>query len=146
MTALTGTIVVAPRWCSGYEYTAVGSYALGGAIASADTITWTTLLPQYNDVQILGLRFWGQELDTNASPTGTIIIGDGTTTNNYLESLVCGNTAAAPAQLDLAGNGVVIGASTYASKNIVATIGGTIGTAASSGTVWVSVRYYCQTP
>lgn len=140
MTALVGTVVQEGRWLAGQEFTAVGKYTLVGAIVSGDTITWSNLLPS-NDVQVLSVVRYGQELDTNASPGGTEIIGDGTDTNGYLESKTSGD---ATGQFQAHGDGVLIGTSNQAGRDVVLTSGGTIGTAASSGTVWVAVRYYCN--
>ncbi len=140
MTALVGTITQEGRWQAGMQYEALGSYTLGGAIVTADTITWSNILPA-NDVQVMDFEFYGAELDTNGSPTGTLIVGDGTTTNGYLTSKVCGS---ANQQFFVKGDGAFIGASTQSGRNIVATVGGTLATAASSGTVYVRVRYYCN--
>jgi len=145
MAALTGTNVVANRYEPGREYTALGSYTLAGAIASADTITWTNLLP-INGVQILEFRLYGQELDTNATPTATVIVGDATTTNGYLTSKTAGD---ANGQYQMFGDGAFIGLSTgatnaTATRNVLLTVGGTVATAASTGTVYVMVRYYCS--
>lgn len=140
MPALTGTVTQQGRWQSGQEYTALGAYTLVGAITNNDTITFSNILPA-NDTQIVSLEFFGQELDTNASPTLAVTIGDGTTANGYLISKTGGD---ATGQLQLIGDGAFIGASTYASRNIVVTTSGTLGTAATSGTVYVRVRYYCS--
>jgi len=140
MTAYTGTNTQVGRWQSGLEYTAVGKYALTGAVVSGDTFTWTDILPA-NDVQILGFTLYGAELDTNASPTATLIAGDGTDTDAYLASKTPGD---ANGQMQFFGDGAVIGTSDQASRSVVLTLGGTLGTAASSGTIWIAVRYYCN--
>lgn len=140
MAALTGTITQAGRWCSGMEYTALGAYTLVGSITNADTITFTNLLPA-NDVIILGFEYFGQELDTNASPTLALTAGDGTDADGYLTSKTAGN---ANGQLQLEGDGAFIGGSTQTGRDVVLTTSGTLGTAASSGTLFVRVRYYCS--
>jgi hypothetical protein len=140
MTALVGTITQAGRWQSGMEYTAVGKYTLVGAIVSADTITFTSLLPA-NDTIIQDFVVYGQEFDTNASPTATLIVGDGTDTDAYLASKTAGD---ANGQMQFFGDGAAIGTSDQVGRNVVLTVGGTVATAASSGTVWVKVRYYCS--
>jgi hypothetical protein len=148
MTALTGTNVLsAPKWQAGLQYTAVGYYTLGGAIVSGDTITWTNILPGTgNPVKLLGFRVWGQELDTNASPTGTLKIGDANDDDGYLTSKTAGD---ATGQMQFFGDGAYIGgqtgaASGQASASIIATVGGTLATAASSGTIWIAADYFCQ--
>lgn len=140
MTALVGTIVQEGRWLAGQEFTAVGKYTLVGAIVSGDTITWSNLLPT-NDVQVLSVVRYGQELDTNATPTGTEKIGDGTDDDGYLTSKTSGD---ATGQFQMHGDGAIIGTSDQVGRNVVLTAGGTIATAASTGTVWIAVRYYCN--
>lgn len=143
-TALVGTNLVAGRWEPGLEYTAVGKYTLAGAVVTGDTYTWTNLLPA-NGIQILDFRVNGVELDTNASPTATLIVGDATTTNGYLTSKTAGD---ANGQMQFFGDGAFMGLATgvtnaTATRNVVGTVGGTVATAASSGDIYVYVRYYC---
>lgn len=142
MTALTGTNVGdKARWQAGEEFSFLGYYTLGGAIASGDTITWSDILPPLNNpVQLLDFEIYGKELDTDASPTGTLIVGDGTDTDAYLTSKTAGD---ANGQMQFSGDGASMGQKITTSRDIVATVGGTVATAASSGTVWVKGRYYC---
>lgn len=140
MTALTGTVLTTAPWQAGQTYTAKGYYTLGGAIVTADTITWSNILPA-NDVTVLSVVRYGKEFDTDASPTGTEIWGDGTDTDAYITSKTSGD---ATGQLIFHGDGAVIGTSNAASRNVVCTVGGTIATAATTGTVWVEVTYYCS--
>lgn len=141
MAALVGTVVVSPLWQAGMEYTAKGSYTLVGAIASADTITWSNLLPT-NDVVVINATRYGQEFDTNATPTATEIWGDGTDADGYITSKTSGD--ARTGQLRFDGDGAVIGTSTAAGRSVVCTVGGTVATAAATGTVWVEVTYRCS--
>jgi hypothetical protein len=122
------------------QYTAVGKYALAGAIVTGDTITWSSILPA-NDVQVLGFKIFGKELDTDASPTATLIVGDGTDTDGYLASKTAGD---ATGQMQFIGDGAIIGTSDQVGRDIIATVGGTVATAATTGTVWVEVTYYCN--
>ena len=141
MAALTGTVVQEGRYEPGHEYTAIGSYTLVGAITNADTITWTNLLPAYYaGIQILAVTRWGQELDTNASPSLVEILGDGSDTDGYITSATSGD---ATGQFQRLGDGALIGTAP-ASRNAVLTTSGSLGTAASTGTVWVAIRYYCK--
>jgi hypothetical protein len=145
MANYAGTNVLpAPRWQAGMEYTAVGYYTLGGAVSSGDTFTWTNLIPAITGtlpVRIMDFRVWGKEMDTNATPTATLIAGDGTDTDGYVASTTWGD---ATGQYQMFGDGALIGDDAQASDDVVLTLGGTVATAASSGTVWVAVRYYCQ--
>lgn len=135
MTALTGTVIT-PAVVGGLgdEHTAKGKYTLGGAIASADTITFTGLLGK-GKKEIVGFKYFGIELDTNASPTGTIIVGTESDDNGLLTSKVAGN---ANAQLIYLGDGALVDTITD-DENLIITVGGTVATAASSGTLYVEV-------
>lgn len=139
MAALTGTNVISEKYTEGELQTFVGSYTLDGAIASADTITWSSALPNVEGVTIMEVIVFGDELDTNASPTGTLIVGDGTDADGYLASKTAGG---AGDQLLYAGDGALIG-TVVTGTDIVLTVGGTLATAASSGTVRIKVLYGC---
>jgi len=139
-TALTGTVVVAPQWQPGTIQSSLGTYTLAGSVVTGDTYTFANMLPA-NDCIVIGFTRWGQELDTNASPTATEIWGDGTDTDAYLTSQVAGNAIGYEL---FEGNGALIGVSTApASRNVVGTVGGTVATAAATGTIFVRVTYLC---
>lgn len=141
MAALTGTNVVGNLWKVGEQYTALGVYTLVGAITNADTITWDNLLPE-GDKTITGFTIYGQELDTNASPTLAIIVGDENDADGYLASATAGS---ANAQFALRGTGAYLNNTTAKTtgRDVIITTSGTLGTAASTGTVFVAVTYVC---
>lgn len=141
--AASGTLVQSAQWQAGHEYTVLGYYTIGAAIAAADTITWTDALPPLvNAIKPIQFVLWGAELDTNASPTATVIVGDGTDTDAYLASKTAGD---ANGQMQFFGDGALFSSAvgTVAGRNIVLTIGGTVATAAATGTVWIALRYNC---
>ena len=148
MTAYTGTITREGRAGErGMQFIALGKYALTGALVNADTITWSNLLPDPNRFKVIGFRFWSPELDTDATPTATIIVGDGTDTDAYLTTSNVGLPAQAPAngyQINLSGNGAAIGAAagTAVSRNVVLTVNGVVATGATTGTLWV--EFVCE--
>ena len=144
MAALTGTIeTVGKSGELGQQYWCVGTYTLSGALANADTITWTNLFPKGKFKIVKGL-FSTPELDTNASPTGTAIIGDGTTTNAYMTTKNLGLAATAPANgqdIVYSMRGASIGTtfgSTTSLRNVVLTINGVMATSATTGTIEVA--------
>jgi hypothetical protein len=142
MVAYTGTVVQEGRWAPGATYRALGRYTLTTTVTGSDTITWTNLLP-VNEYQVLGFSLYGGELDTNATPTGTITVGDGTTATGYLTSKVPGD---ATGQMQFLGDGAFLGAtgsSSPSGRNVVLTTGGTYSTGATNATVYVTVDYYC---
>lgn len=140
MTAYTGTVLGDPRWTPGATIVASGSYALTGAVVTGDTFTFPNIIPAQK-VKIVGVRIFGVELDTNATPTATLIAGDGTTTNGYLTSVTAGD---ATGQMQFFGNGALIGTENAASRNLVLALGGTVATAASTGTIFAEVTYQCS--
>lgn len=139
MTAYSMTLENEPRWIPGQIFTVAAVYTLADSVASADTFVATDMLPAQKVKVITG--HWQGELDTNASPTATLIIGDGTDTDGYLASKVAGD---ATGQIKLAFDGALLGTENAASRTVTATLGGTVGTAASSGDVRLVVTYECS--
>ena len=132
-----------PKWQAGMMYSYKKKYTIAEAVETGDTFTFTDMLPT-TAVTILGGRFWGKEFDTDASPTATVIIGDGTDTDGYLASKV---SAAGPSGAFLAEfDGALLGTASAASDDIVVTLGGTVATAADSGDIWLEVDYLCENP
>lgn len=143
-TAYTGTNVVTGKYSPGTVQVALGKYALTGAVVSGDTYTWSSILPT-NGITILDFKIYGAELDTDASPTATLKIGDGTDDDGYLTSKTAGD---ATGQMKFSGDGAFIGKSTgatgaTATSNVIGTVGGTVATAATTGTIWIAITYYC---
>lgn len=144
--SVTGTNLVpsstgqAP-WEPGHEFTTLSKYTIAATVLTGDVYTFANMLPPLNlAVQLLSVEFYGVELDTNSSPTATLVLGDGTTTNAYLTSKTAGN---AVFQLHYVGDGANIGTVITVSRNIVATVGGTVATGQTSGDVFCKVRYRC---
>ena len=137
MTALTGTNLVSAHWVEGEELTFLGKYTLAGTIVTADTITWTDALPNMNGITVLSAEVFGDPLDTNASPTGTITLGTEDDANGLLEA------ATIPLVGDSVGYGDLLGV-VSTGENVVLTVGGTLASAATTGAdVWVKVTYGC---
>lgn len=137
----TGTILVAPRWSAGAEYTAIGSYTFAAAVAEDDTITWSDLIPK--GAEVVDVTYYGVELDTNASPTGTVDVGDGTDVDGFIDGASIGLAAAGANQVIAKANGTKLGTTYSTATDVVATFPTAVATAASSGNVYVSVRYNC---
>lgn len=129
MTAYTGSIVVAPKNGGlGDQHQVVGKITLGATVVSGDTWTISGLLGN-GEKKIVSYSEYGQELDTNASPTLTMITGTETDDNGFLTSIVAGG---AGAQLNYGGNGALIGTVT-SDSDLVITTAGTLGTGAATG-------------
>ncbi len=134
-----GTVLTAALWAPGHEYTVTGSLTIPEAVETGDTWTFANMLP-HNAVKIVAGEYFGTEFDTNASPTATLIIGDTSDTDGYLASKVAGS---ANAQLVFPCDGALLGVQP-ATRDVRVTLGGTVATAASTGTGYVRIRYRCS--
>lgn len=145
--AATGTVTVPPRSQLGYEFTAVGTYTLAAAIAQNDTITFTGLLPR--GAQVQAVTYSSPELDTNATPTGTVSVGTVATAAAYISSISVGLAAAGATQVVAKSNviaGIGLASETTAATDVVITYPAAFATAASAGVIVLEVRYYCNRP
>ena len=134
------TLTGSPLWTPGQTYTVGAYWTINDTLETGDTFTASSILPSQK-VTIVGGRVYGKEADTNASATGTIIVGDGTDTDGYLASQVWGG---AESTFDAPFNGALMGTESAAGRNIVLTLGGTVATGATSGRIGVEVTYLCS--
>lgn len=140
MTAYTGTVTRAAKAGGlGELSVAKGSYTFGTEIENADTITWTNILPGQG-AKVVGFAVYGVELDTNATPTATFIIGDGSDTDGYLTTKggAVGLQNSLAGQLFYKGDGALIDTE-VSSRNVVLTMTAATATGASSGTIYVEL-------
>ena len=143
-TANTGTLLVAPRWIEGQICVSLGKVTFAGTLTTGDTGTIAGMLPASNGYTLLETTVWGDPFDTNATPTATIVVGDGTTTNLYLASKTASGSTS-PGQMRFIGDGTGIGTGvTAASPDVVITAGGTVATGKSGAVGWVSCTYLCH--
>lgn len=142
-TARTGTILLAPKWHAGKTFTAIGKYTWPDAVVTADTVTWADLFPA-GGVTVLNTALTSVELDTDATPTATAVLGDGTDTDGFIKSFIPGVNTTGNTQINANGNGALIGTELDVATDVVLTIGGTVATAATSGDTFVYVTYYCS--
>lgn len=140
MTAYTGTIETPPKnGENGQQYWVYGTYALtAGGLDNTDTLTWTGLLPSTGDYWIKDVKLVAPELDTNASPTFTFTVGDGTDADAYIITtgggVALSNSLAEP--LVRWGNGASVGTKiTTPVPNVVLTGTAANATKATSGTI-----------
>jgi hypothetical protein len=134
-----------PPYNPGYDHTVVGTLTLASGLANTDTITWTNILPD-TPVTIRSVRLIAPELDTGATPTGTIVVGNSDDDDGYI--LVAGmavglqNSLASP--LLLAGTGLLMDTK-VSNRTIIATVKSAVATAASSGVIRLEVTYRAGT-
>mgnify|MGYP001089926673 CR=1 FL=1 len=135
MTALTGTNLVNAHWTEGEELTFLGKYTLAGDIVTADTITWENALPNMNGITVLSAEVFGDPLDSNATPTATLTLGNEDDADGLVASATIADT--------LTGYGALVGVESTGTS-VILTVGGTLATAATTGDeVFVKVTYGC---
>jgi len=145
------------RTSPGMLYTTEFQYTLAGAVVSADTFTTPANALPANGMRIAEVEVIMPELDTNATPTGTFIVGDATDDNRFIDAAPMGVAGVTTAGYQMRTciniaqgltSGVVSTGSNYlygsgTSPRLVMTLGGTIATAATTGTIRLKVSFYC---
>ncbi len=143
---VTATITIPPRWQAGQQYTSVGYYTVGAAVAQNDTITFTNIIPA-NGVEILSVRLQVPKLDTNATPTAVAIVGDSVDDNRFIDAVSLGwddetsyvtyDSNTTPAAT------VGVGYRYTAVSSLILKVNAAVATAASTGDIKLWVTYYC---
>lgn len=124
----------------GKQLMAVGHFALTGALVAGDTITFPNILPQ-NGAKVIYSRTAHPELDTNASPTGTLKVGNTDDDDGYHLLYNVGAPVVAPAnggQMGNTGTGALIG-TVVNNRDIVMTVVGVMATSITTGTIFLFV-------
>ena len=132
-------------WQAGVLYSAYAKVTVGSAVETGDTWTFTDMLPS-EDIQIVGGALYGVAFDTNATPTATVVVGDGTDTDGFLVSKTSGTTKAENIDTEtfLLDGALVGGAAKPASTSPVVTLGGTVATAVAAGDFFLRIDYICR--
>lgn len=145
------------RTSPGMLYTVEFQYTLAGAVVTADTFTTPAGALPSNGIRIAEVEVIMPELDTNATPTGTFVVGDATDDNRFIDAAPMGVAGVTTANYQMSTkiniaqgttNGVVTTGSEYlygsgTAPRLVMTLGGTIATAAATGTIRLKVSFYC---
>lgn len=124
-------------WASGY-YTLTG--AITGHATTGDTITFTNILPQ-GGAYVRDVVVAYPELDTSASPTGTMIVGNSDDDNGYIITQNIGLAAQAPANgLQMSARGTVgeLLNTLVTNRDIIIEFTAALATSATSGTIRLS--------
>jgi hypothetical protein len=144
------------RWSTGQLYTVEFELTLGATVVTGDTYTTPVGGLPSNGIRISEVSFNTVSLDTNATPTATISVGDAGLSTRFINAALAGNGSA------LAGNrytvtinqaqvltaGVVSAGYGYLYSDgtapvLVCTVGGTLATAQTAGLIRLRVTYYC---
>lgn len=140
MAAYTGTVTQRGKGGDlGDLFIAKGEYTFGTEIEDTDTITWSNILPQ-GGAKVHSFRIYGVELDSNATPTATFVVGDGTDADGYLTTKggAVGLQNSLAGQLVYFGDGALLDTN-VTSTDIVLTMTAATATGASTGTIYIEV-------
>lgn len=140
MAAYTGTNVKKGKNGElGQEYTATGYYDLTTGLANADTITFSGLLPIGGYRAVKG-KVWGVEIDTNATPTGTFVVGTATDDDGFLttKGAAVGLQNSLGGQLCYIFDGAQIG-TVITDTDLIVKMNAAVATGATSGRLWVEL-------
>lgn len=143
-----------PKYDAGQLYTIDFEYTQAATVVTGDTYSTPSGALPTNGIRIVDTVLILSPVDTNATPTATISVGDAGSATRFINAGNAGN-ATANAQLHLFINqnqgltsGVVSSGSGYLYASgtnpvIVTTVGGTVATAASTGYVRLRISFYC---
>lgn len=145
------------RTSPGMLYTTEFQYTLAGAVVSGDTFTTPADALPENGLRIAEIEVISPELDTDATPTGTFEVGDATDANRFISAAPMGVNGVTTSGFQMSTkiniaqgltSGVVSTGTNYlygsgTSPRIVMTLGGTIATAQTAGTIRLKVSFYC---
>jgi hypothetical protein len=128
----------------GQQLTASGTYTLVGGItghaSTGDTILFENIIPR-GGAKVVAVQVVSPELDTNASPTGTFIVGNSDDDNGFVITENCGLPVVAPAngkQLSVTGTGALIGTA-VTNRDIIVEYTAALATSATSGAIRLNV-------
>ena len=145
------------RTSPGMLYTVEFQYTLAGAVVTADTFTTPANALPANGIRIAEVEVICPELDTDATPTGTFEVGDATDANRFISAAPMGVNGITTSgyQMRTVINiaqgltaGVVSTGTNYlygsgTAPRLVMTLGGTVATAQTAGTIRLKVSFYC---
>lgn len=142
-----------PKYEPGSLYSIDFEYTLAGAVVTADSYTTPASALPSNGIRIVDTQLIMPALDTNATPTATISVGDSGSATRFVNAALAGSTQSTQMTVWInraqgLTSGVVSTGSGYlyaqgTDPRIVVTVGGTVATAQSSGVVRLRVSFYC---
>jgi len=128
MAAITGSLVYKPQLgLVGSTEVVRAKFTFAAALATTDTYDITGLFPY--PVQIKGVKLFGDVMDTNATKTLAVSVGNSDDADGFLEDIVLGQTV----QTSISGTGALIG-TIIDNKDIAMVVSANPATAATSGT------------
>ncbi len=142
-----------PKYAPGQLYSIDFEYTLAGAVVTGDTYTTPALALPDNGIRIVDTQLIMPALDTNATPTATISVGDSGSATRFINAAQAGSATATQVsrfinQAQGLTSGVVSSGSGYlyasgTSPRVIVTVGGTVATAQTAGAIRLRVSFYC---
>jgi len=136
-----------PRWQSGATLTVTGQYTFTSAFSNADVIQ---MVPIPKDAKIVNWTLSSTDNDTNGTPTLTYDLGDGGDVDRFAAGLTTGqaggNAMPSSGRTVTTSSGVVnvgLGYKYTEDDTIDIVIAAGPATGATSGTIILSVTYFC---
>lgn len=128
MAAITGTAVDGKLGLVGARRPVKGVFTFAAALSTGDTYTITDLFPY--PVIVHGVKVVGTVMDTHATPTLAITVGNSDDADGFLKNIVIKQTT----QTNIEGfDGALIG-TVISNKDVTLTVSANPGTGATSGT------------
>ncbi len=142
------------RWIPGETLRITGQYELAGALTSATNTTNTTysiaMVPIPAGATVLAWNLSATDLDTHTTATITLNVGDGGDTTRFASGLTLaqagGNAAAHQGVTITTSSGTInkgLGYKYTDGDTIDITVAAGPATSATTGTILLSVEYYC---
>lgn len=146
-----------PKWSPGSVQSVEFQYTLAGAVVTGDSYTTPANALPSNGFRILEVEVLSPELDTNATPTATFVVGDTSDDNRFIDAAPAGVNGITTSNYQMSTkiniaqgltSGVVSTGSNYlyasgTSPQLKMTVGGTVATAQTAGTIRLRVTYQC---
>jgi hypothetical protein len=139
----------------GLLYSIDFEYTLAGSVVTGDNYSTPSGGLPTNGIRIVDTALIFTPLDTNATPTATISVGDSGSATRFINAANAGS-ATSNAQLHLfinqaqgltagvvsSGSGYLYGSNTTPVLKV--TVGGTVATAQTTGVIRLRVSFYCS--
>ncbi len=143
-----------PKYEPGQLYSIDFEYTLAGAVVTADSYTTPSGALPSNGIRIVDTQLIMPALDTNATPTATISVGDSGSATRFINAAQAGSATATQLarfinQAQGLTSGVVSSGSGYlyaqgTDPRIIVAVGGVVATAQTTGTIRLRVSFYCS--
>jgi hypothetical protein len=142
-----------PKFFPGEQYSIDFEYSLLGAVVTGDTYTTPANAFPTNGFRIIDTQLIMVPLDTNATPTATISVGDSGSATRFINGAQAGNATATQvtrwinqaqgltAGVVSSGVGYLYGTGT--NPRLIVTVGGTVATAQTTGVIRLRVTFFC---